>query len=102
MANFLVSPGDEWTATNLFPKFEKLPRIDFFVGFFPSTKHGREICLSTDTYMANREWRSATPISPCNDWEGGRDGNSFHYSAYYYSHCWSESHSPLPITQRMY
>ena len=45
----------------------------FFGSFFLRTKHDREVCFSADTYMANREWGSPMPISPCNDKEGRRE-----------------------------
>ena len=73
-----VSPGDEWTATNLFSVVRK-----FFGGLFLGTNHGRRFRLSADTHMANREWGPPTPTSSFNDREGGRrDGFSFHYPAY--------------------
>ena len=58
------------------PYFEISPRIDFFGGLFRITKYGRGVCLSADTYMANREWGPYMPISPCNDKDGGRGRQS--------------------------
>ena len=49
----------------------------FLGGFFLSTKYGRGVCFSADTYMANREWGPDMPISPCNDREGGRERQPF-------------------------
>ena len=45
----------------------------FLAVSFSVPQHGRGICLSADTHMANREWGPPMPISPCNDREGGRE-----------------------------
>ena len=58
--------------------------LTFLVGSSSVPNMVEDPASPPDTQMANREWGPPTPISPCNDWEGGRKSLSFHYSAYYY------------------
>ena len=69
-------PGNELAATNLSSVVWKFTTCWFFGGLYLSAKFGREVCISADTYMANRECGPRMPISPCNDWEGGRERQS--------------------------
>ena len=48
----------------------KIYHVLIFGGIFLDTKYGRGVCLSIDTYMANRGWGPPMPTSPCNDREG--------------------------------